>query len=296
MHEKDRRPEGEHPWLRRIGWGSSGLVLAIAAVMVMSPLSSAASPSSVLVPLKSFGVTLSTDTSQGACGVAKLVKAPTFSLKTHLFHGSVSANAPSCKPGQSENEAQSTEELTLETTKLKFPTSGNMVLNATWTFTVNETWSMIPYTHCKVNYANPSSECMTWTEDTIYSQPILFDESNSTWGQYGVGLTFATPIDIYTSSFAYVQNSSCAGCNYSYGATGAGSFSGTLNGTNSFNLSGLSKINKADHFELEILFEISCTAYAFSVDAKTTGAASASSSINASTAGNRADLLGVTIT
>ncbi|HTT25827.1 MAG TPA: hypothetical protein VMH90_02540 [Thermoplasmata archaeon] len=180
----------------------------------------------------------------------------------------------------------------IQTKYFHFPSSGSMTLNESWSFTVNETWSMTPYTSCLVNYANPSSECMTYVEDTLYVQPEIWDASNSSWGPYGFGLDFAPSIDLYTFSFAYVENLSCAGCNYSFGPTGSGAFSGTINASSVTNLSGTSVINKADNFYLDLILEIQTITYAFEVGAKTTGTPSASASINMATGGNHAHLLG----
>lgn len=297
MHREERSGTRLRNMAQRIGLGSTTAVLAVVAVMALAPATSAATahPSSI-VPVKIFGASLSTGTQQGACGSAKILKAPSWTDKSHKFRGSISASSPACKPSQSANEGIADVELLLTTTKLTFPVSGNLVMNLSWAFKVSEAWNMTPYSACKINYADPSSMCFSYVEDTLYTQPILFDESNGTWGPYGAGLAFSSAVDIYTSSFAYVENASCAGCNYSYGTPGPGSFSGVINGTNTFNLTGTSSINKADHFELEVIVLIQSITEAYAIDAKTRGSASASASINASSGGNGVLLRGITIT
>jgi len=295
MKHRSQEPRHAGTIAKRIGIGSAGAALAVAALMALVPMTAAATPSLIHISPKIFGATISTGTTAGACGTAKITKSPSYSPRSQIFRGSISASSPACKPQSSENEGIAYWEGLMTTTKLAFPTSGNHFLNFSWLFNVNESWSMTPYTHCAVNYADPASICDTYVEDTLYVQPILFDNSNSSWGPFGAGLAFSNSIDLYTFSFAYVQNSSCSGCNFSFGTPGAGSFVGTLNGTNSFNLSGTSVINKADKFSLQIIVEVECLTFAYKVDASTHGTPSASASINAGTSGNGVKLVGATI-
>jgi hypothetical protein len=278
---------GTGNWVRYLGFGTTATVLSVAALMVLLPVAAATSSSPMLsIPVKNLGATVSSDTTKGACGVAKLTKSPSWSKAKSLFRASSSSITPACGHQSAPNEAESTGALDLQNSDVKFPTSGSFVLNVSWTMKVNETWSMNPYSSCKVNYAVSTSMCMTYAEDTVYAYVMMYDLSNSSWGQYGYGYSFGTFIDLYLNTFAYVENESCVGCNYSYGTPGSGSFVGTLNENNLLNLTGTSVINSHDHYEISIYLEVSTLAFAYSVSAKTTGTASASATINAGSSGN----------
>lgn len=282
-------------WARRLSSGTTIATIGVVALMALMPAGQAVSANVHVIPIKVATQSLNLQTQKGGCGTATIVKPMTYAPGTGVLKGSVAATSPACKRGTM-NEGISTAEMQIQTKDFHFPASGNLTLTQNWTFTVNETWNMTPYTHCKINYANPSSECMTYVEDTLYVQPEIWDASNRTWGPYGFGLDFAPSIDLYTFSFAYVENLSCAACNYSFGSPGPGAFTGTLNASSVTSLSGLSVVNKSDNFYMDLILEVQSITYALEVDAKTTGTPSASASINMATAGNQARLLGVFVT
>lgn len=295
MQEEGKGKNGRGRWTPGAGLGSAIGALAVVALVALVPVSQAtAATPQLLLPAKDFGTTYSTGTQYGACGTAKIVKAPHFSDRSRLFKGSVASSAPACKPSASSNVGIADEELLLTTTSLPFKHNGSYVLNFTWNFTVAETWDLVPYSTCALNFADPQSSCFVYVEDTVYTQPIIFDESNYSWGPYSAGVAFATALDFYTFSFGYVQNSTYG--NSSYGVTGAGSFSGTLNGTNTFNLTGTSSIVSTNTYEVEVIVLIQTIAEAYSYDAKATGKASASATINCATLGNHGFLRAISLT
>lgn len=271
-------------WGRYVGAGSAGLAVAVAALMALAP---ATLGNGVTIPIKSFGVTISTSTTAGACGHAKIVKSLTFSSTTGDLKGAVAAKSPACSHRVSANEAYATDSMNLVNPNFRFPHSGSYKMFVNWSFTVNESWSMTPYTSCTLNYADPNSLCMVYTEDTIYAQPYLYDQSNSSWNGYG--FNFSSPVDIYLKSFAYVENTTFG--NFSFGVPGPGSFSGTLKGTNTFSLSGAAAINASNHFTFDIIFEIQTLTFAYAQDARTTGAASAAATIDMASGSNIGHLI-----
>ncbi|HEV2317552.1 MAG TPA: hypothetical protein VGV89_08280 [Thermoplasmata archaeon] len=265
------------------------MAVAVALLMVVAPVTNA---SGLKIPLKSLGVTISTSTTSGACGSAKVVKPLTFSTVTGTILGSVSAKSPACSHRVSENQAYATDSMNLANPNFHFPRNGVFTLSLNWSFKVNETWSMTPYSKCTLNYADPASICDVYTEDTIYAQPYIYDSTNSTWNANN-GFYFGTSVDLYLNSFAYRQNSTYG--NYSFGSAGAGSFAGTLYGNNTFNLMGKAAINASNHFYFYVIFEIQTLTFAYSQDAVTLGAASATASINMSSAGNVGHLIKITL-
>ncbi len=286
---------GSNLWRTTAGYATGGAVFAVSVVLMLLPAASAvAVGGTTTIPVKLFGGTLSSDTTKGACGDAKVVKGPTWSKALSSFRGIVNSTAPTCKASTSPNEGEATASMDLQLDNYHFASSGNFVMNVSWVMSVSETWSMIPYSSCTLNYANPSSECMTYTEDTLYSYVFIDDLSNSSWGEYGYGYSFGSSIDVYLNSFAYVENLTYG--NYSYGLTGPGAFTGTLNESSTLNLSGMSKINHHDKFDLTIYLEISTLAFAYETDAKTTGHASAGANIDANSGGHGIKLTSITLT
>ncbi len=304
------RPKGirRSGWTRIAGLGGTSAVAAVALIMVLSPVSQAASARASAISLSAV---VSADTTQGACGKARLALAPSWDKKTGHFLGSVSSSSPKCKAQASPNEAISEEYVQLETESINFASAlshstSAPTLYVNWSAKVNESWFMTPYSSCALQYNASYSLCTSYTEDTIYSYAMVDDLTNSSWGQYGYGYSFSNFVDIYTSSFAYSQNysqyycyaGSCTlyGGNYSYGTSGPGSFVGSLSFSNQLNMTGTSAIGPTDHYEVSLFLMIDTIAEAYTEDATGKGHPSASASINVGTHGNGVDLSSIVLT
>lgn len=275
------------------GLGTAAGTLAIVALVALVPVSQAASATSrTTVPITDFQTTIATDTQVGGCGSDKLVKAPHFSYTTRLFKGSVSADAPYCKALGSDNVGYAAEGIALTSSNIPFTHNGNYVLRFTWNVSVDGTWSLTPWSICALNYANLASACFVEVEAVFSVVAEIIDDSNYSWGPYGDGVADSTYL--VASAIDYVGNTSYG--NYSSGSTGSGSFSGPLNGTTTFTLSGTSAIVRSNTYTVALYLDIYAYVAAYAVYAKAAGKASASASVNCATGGNQAFLRSITLT
>ncbi len=269
---------------------AAGTFLVVLLVALVPVSQAAAARPLTIIPINSLADTYYTVTDYGGCATAKVVHAPAFSYTTHEFKGAAATTAPYCPSGWSTNEGTVNEELVLQTTPASFAHSGNYLVKFVWNFTVDETWDFSPFSKCVINYANPTSECATGAWVELEALAVIYDDSNSTWGPYGEGYAESGVVAAVTSN--YVENFTFG--NYSGGPTGAGSFSGYVNGTTTLHLSGSSSIVRSDTYTIQALVAVDAGAYALAVNAKATGKALASASVNCATAGNHGLLRSVT--
>jgi hypothetical protein len=287
---------------RWVGLGSAGAVMAVAAIMALTPVASASAANVVLThPYKGFSESVSSSYSQGGCGRGKINLAPQVSLTKGTFRTDLSSSTPACKGVKRlSNQASAYASMSLETTGLNFAAAlkahGTPRLNVTYSMKVNESWGMTEFSGCTLNYSAPYSTCQAYAEVSIFAYIFLDDESNSTWGPYGYGYAESNFVDIYTMSFAdyqnwsqnycYLGNCTHYGGNYTIGTPGAGTFSGVINASNVINLTGSTAIGVHDVYDVEMYFEISVDSGAYTEAATATGSAAAYANVDAGTHGN----------
>lgn len=299
MNARTDRTTRTARWFPRLAAGGTvGAVVAISAMMLLTPLASA---TTISHPYFHFGVGTSNNAQKYGCATAKTLSFPKFGKRAGQFKGAGDANAPKCGASPIAEEGVWSGEVEL-VANIGFTTAASHSISANWKFDYSESWSETPFTGCVLNYSASYSTCAVDAESSIYAFGELWDETNSSWGPYGIGLAFDSYApDIYNFSYAqnYSQNYCYAGsCSLSGGNFSNGSPSGTFTGISygnvTFNLTGSTAPTPGDKYQLQIYLYVEAIAEAYteSATAKTRGTASAS--IDMATAARAGTLLSVT--
>jgi hypothetical protein len=278
---------------RAATFGSTGILVAVTALLVLAPITSAAS-ANYLIPRGKLTAGTQFDISKAACGKAKQTKAPHWSASTGNFLTAGSATAPVCKPSASENSASWSGSVSF-ISLLKFKASGNYTITLAWQIAESALWNATPYSSCALNYNAAFSTCLVSAESEIFGYAYLFDENNGSYFNFG------TYVQLY--NFTTVQNYSenyCSGavCTIYSGNTSSGNnsaFSGTVFASSVLSATGSNAVVKGDTYELEAYLSVEAYADAYTENAHSTGSASATASTNTGTHGEYARLTSVTV-
>ena len=279
--------------LGRLGvWGGGGGALALAALLVLSPLSAGATV--IHAPYKSFGKQTFYGIGLGGCGKVK-GSAAVWAAPTATLHASGTATAPACKPSASINMGEYQAQASLSDV-MKFKTAGSHNISSAWAFKVSDSWTTTPYTGCKLNYAVAFSTCVTTSEVELYTYSYLYDQNNGSYFNFGTFLNHAN----YTTQQNYSQNYCYGGTCTHYGGNTTfggppGSFTGTMTGATNITVTGATAVNAKDSYQLWIVLVVFVIAEAYIQNAVASGVGTAAASVNLATLGNGATLTSVTV-
>jgi hypothetical protein len=275
--------------------GAASTMAAISALMLLAPISSAATASVVFThPFKHLGAQVSFGISHGACGKAHQIKSPVWSNSLGAFLAGGNAAAPVCKPSASQNFANWNSQVYL--TMLLHPKANtSKTIVTTWTITMNSTIMAVPYTSCVLNYAVQFSTCAVEAFVEVFGYSYLYDQSNGSYFNFGsfAQMSNDTYAQNYSSNYCY------GGTCYHYGGNNSNGASGTFTGTTTFNstisATGAYSLTKGDTYQLSIVLFAYAYATAYTMNAKATGGGGAAASLNIGTHGNGALLSSIAI-
>ena len=141
------------------------------------------------------------------------------------------------------------------------------------------------------------SACITAASAEVFGYAYLYDQNNGSYFNFGsyVQFTNYTTVENYSQNYCYAGTCTHYGGNLTFGGP-SGTFAGTIKQNSTINASGTMAVNNVDSYQLYIVLFTFVNAEAYAQNAKPTGTASASASVNMGTLGNGAQLTSVSYT
>lgn len=266
--------------------GSSGGLLAIAAVMVLAPAAAGAVHTSVVLkaPYKHFTVATFSTTSAVACGKAKVVSAPHFIPKTGLGGFADSGVAPACPtlPPNIANRGDASSQFSI-VVPIK-PIGTHIFVIASWNFTASGIEHLLSG-KC-VNTAAASSNCYQSAEFYLFGDAYLLDTTN---GSTYFSSNFWPGVFNLSSNYTFCSSGACT-------HTVSGGTGGAFSGASPFSwYVNATTLNKTDSFVLEVDVFGGVLTELDGYNAHVTGG-HADATLNFASTGNGAKLNSLTIT
>ncbi len=163
---------------RGLGWaiaGSASFAIALSVLMIL-PTSAASSASSLLYgpPYKHASVAIAQGSLVTGCGKFAVQKGPTWNGRTGAFTARALANASGCQSPDVGVSANWSSSVTLSV-PITVSNSTSYLVNETFALAMSDSWIVEPYSHCRLDYAAASSECLTSSITDVYESSYLED-------------------------------------------------------------------------------------------------------------------------
>lgn len=261
-------------------WGLGGGAIAVGLLMALSPMASA---QSYTAPYKSLKISeILTAEGTAGCGTAKASVGSKWNPTIGVFTGAGNAKSPRCKPSPTPNIGGYSMS-PLGSMPIHFTSLGNHTVTVTWNFIYAATWNTHPYTSCMLNPSVYDADCNVSAQIYFQADVWLYDANYSYFqAAYNSSGFYA---GVYNNSYNACEPVSS--CPYYYnqtlGTSGSNSSSGSMNLTDTFNVTGIGSTSAVYTLELYGL-GAGVNTQASAQYAKVTGKASASAAI--SLAGN----------